>query len=109
MLIVKETSNASSVVVKNINNQKDSSPKLNINVGLGVPALTFQIKFLGEKLSEKEIDYQSKKIELAKMKDRTKNALRSIGQVNKESLHVNQDNIELERQLNLLLQVNILN
>lgn len=78
-------------------------------MGLGVPALTFQIKFLGEKLSEKEIDYQSKKIELAKMKDRTKNALRSIGQVNKESLHVNQDNIELERQLNLLLQVNILN
>jgi hypothetical protein len=76
-------------------------------VGLGVPALTFQIKFLGEKLLEKEIDYQSKKIELAKMKDRTKNALRSIGQVNKESLHVNQDNIELERQLNLLLQVNI--
>ncbi len=76
-------------------------------MGLGVPALTFQIKFLGEKLLEKEIDYQSKKIELAKMKDRTKNALRSIGQVNKESLHVNQDNIELERQLNLLLQVNI--
>ena len=64
---------------------------------------------MSEKLQEKELDYRSKKFELLRVREKTKSALKEINRVKRESQQVIQDNIDLERQLNLLLKLNMLN
>ena len=79
-----------------------------MNPVLNQTSFSFQTKFLSEKLQEKELDYRSKKLELQRVREKTKTALKEINRVKRESQHVIQDNLDLERQLNLLLKLNLL-
>jgi hypothetical protein len=79
-----------------------------LNPVLNQTSFSFQTKFLSEKLQEKELDYRSKKLELQRVREKTKTALKEINRVKRESQHVIQDNLDLERQLNLLLKLNLL-
>ena len=78
-----------------------------MNPVLNQTSFSFQTKFLSEKLQEKELDYRSKKLELQRVREKTKTALKEINRVKRESQHVIQDNLDLERQLNLLLKLNL--
>ncbi len=63
---------------------RSSSPKLQIEGAYSGTSYQEQIKFLGEKLQEKEKDYQSKKYDLGRVRDKTRNAQRAIAQLNRE-------------------------
>ena len=78
-----------------------------MNPVLNQTSFSFQTKFLSEKLQEKELDYRSKKLELQRVREKTKTALKEINRVKRGSQHVIQDNLDLERQLNLLLKLNL--
>ena len=78
-----------------------------MNPVLNQTSFSFQTKFLSEKLQEKELDYRSKKLELQRVREKTKTALKEINRVKRESQHVIQDNLDLDRQLNLLLKLNL--
>lgn len=78
-----------------------------MNPVLNQTSFSFQTKFLSEKLQEKELDYRSKKLELQRVREKTKTALKEINRVKRESQYVIQDNLDLERQLNLLLKLSL--